>query len=408
MRRLLCCLALAALAGPAGSARAQEGAPVLVPGPAVLNGSALTQEVRNVGDAEAPAAAGTLTGAAVSDGGPRDYPAIAPGAAAASASPFGLALPAGAACGTPIDLRLALGGFEMPLRLAAGAGSTRVYTAAASVPVPDAGSATSATSAVTVGAVGPAWDVNVRLDRIAHEFAADLTLELIAPDGTAVRLADRRGGNGQDFDRTLFDDQALAPVTGAEAPFNAHLRPEQPLAALNGKAAQGEWKLRATDRSKGETGAIEGWSLELIADDCDTSTPDPEPGGTGTQAGGGSGSGGGAGAGGGAAAPGGGSPTLLRVPTLAFVKPPKSARSFRSRGVRVRIGCPDACRFRVTLLRGTRRLARTGVRELPAGEFTTLRLRPRGVRPRRGNRITVRVTSADGRSVSRSFRLRRR
>jgi subtilisin-like proprotein convertase family protein len=390
---------------------------VLVPGPTSLEGSALTQQVRNVGDESSAGGTATLTGA----DGPRTYPSIDAGEAATSDTPFTVSLPAGAACGDPIDLRLALAGAELPLRLAAGAAGTRVYANTAPVAVPDVGSAT---SAVTVGAVGPVWDVNVRLDRVVHEFAADLTLELIAPDGAVVRLADRRGGNGQDLDRTLFDDQALVPVGEAEAPFNAQLRPEQPLGGLNRRAAQGEWKLRVTDRAKGEAGVIEGWSLELIADDCDRTTADPEPGGTGPQtaANGGSGTSPGPGSDGGAVAGDQRPPAgPLRLPALSLRAAPISARRFAAHGVRARIGCPDPCRFRLELrldprtatrLGLPRRHVRTGWRNLPAGEHTTLRLRPRGARrfrrAGRGARLTVRLITADGRTVERAFRLRRR
>lgn len=399
-------LIIAAALLPAPAAHAQS----LVPGGAELiadgTSVSLTQAVRNVGDDEAAASPGALTGPGVSDGGPKPYEAIPTGEARENTSPFTFTVPAEVACGTPLDFRLALAGAELPLRFVAGAGAPRAFAASDPVAVPDAGSAS---SAVTVADLGAVRDVNVRIDRVAHEFAADLTLELLAPDGTAVTLAARQGGNGQDYAGTLFDDQALAPVDGADAPFAAQLRPQQPLSALDGKSSGGEWKLRVTDAAKGETGTIEGWSLELIATDC--APPAPGGGGGGTTTG--------------DPAPGsppaGGSPALGE-PTLALTVP-TSARTFAARGLLARVSCAARCAFRLKVLvdaRTARRLrlrgrtlaADSAIRTLTGAGSMRVRLLPRYAatlrRRGRGARLTIRAAFTDGRTITRTARLTRR
>ena len=110
-----------------------------------------------------------------------------------------------------------------------------------------------------------------------------------------------------------------------------------------------------------------------------------------------------------------------QMPVLSLPVAPTSARRFADRGVRARIECSDPCHFRVELrldartairLGLPRRHVRTGWRQLPAGEHTTLTLRPRGAarfrRAGRGARLTVRLITTDGRTDERAFRLTRR
>ncbi|MCB9845151.1 MAG: S8 family serine peptidase [Phycisphaeraceae bacterium] len=54
-------------------------------------------------------------------------------------------------------------------------------------------------------------DVNVRVD-IDHDYTSDLRISLISPQGTEVVLANRRGGDGNDYTRTLFDDEATKTI----------------------------------------------------------------------------------------------------------------------------------------------------------------------------------------------------
>src|SRR5690606_18260816 len=66
-------------------------------------------------------------------------------------------------------------------------------------------------------------DLNVRLN-ITHTLVTDLTVVLIAPDGTRITLFDQVGGVGpvsgrRNFTNTLLDDQANTPIQNGAAPF---------------------------------------------------------------------------------------------------------------------------------------------------------------------------------------------
>ena len=113
---------------------------------------------------------------------------------------------------------------------------------------------------------------------ISHPLDNDLSLHLIAPDGTTISLAQKQGGFGQgygvdcaDASRTVFDDAAVTPITVGGAPFVGSFRPEQPLIVLNGKsgnAVNGIWRLRVIDSKAGNLGSIQCWSLVLYPTTC--------------------------------------------------------------------------------------------------------------------------------------------
>ena len=52
---------------------------------------------------------------------------------------------------------------------------------------------------------GTATSVSVSVD-IAHPYIDDLTVELVAPDGTARTLHDRSGGNADSIEQTYTPD----------------------------------------------------------------------------------------------------------------------------------------------------------------------------------------------------------
>ncbi len=106
-------------------------------------------------------------------------------------------------------------------------------------------------------------DVNVNLS-LAHASVGDLTITLIVPaDGDLpIVLADRRGGSGDNFTSTTFDDQAATPISTGTPPFTGSFRPEQMLSILNGGVFPGTWRLEIVDSSE-ETGTILNWSVTI-------------------------------------------------------------------------------------------------------------------------------------------------
>jgi hypothetical protein len=74
-----------------------------------------------------------------------------------------------------------------------------------------------------------------------------------------VPLFSRADGNGDNFCQTVFDDsarQSIASVTFEEAPFTGMWRPTSPLAAFQGRPADGIWTFTAQDFARADTGSI--------------------------------------------------------------------------------------------------------------------------------------------------------
>ncbi len=105
-------------------------------------------------------------------------------------------------------------------------------------------------------------DITVQL---TAAFAPDsaLTVVLIAPDGTPIQLFANVGGNGANFVNTVFDDSALNSIAGGAAPFTGTFKPAGTLSSLDGKEADGVWKLEITNSSTGTAGILDNWSLNI-------------------------------------------------------------------------------------------------------------------------------------------------
>ncbi|MEX2141947.1 MAG: proprotein convertase P-domain-containing protein [Pirellulales bacterium] len=105
-------------------------------------------------------------------------------------------------------------------------------------------------------------DVNVSVT-LSHTFDADLAIQLISPDGTTVDLLSDVGGDGDNFNGTVLDDEAPTPIALGDAPFAGRFAPLELLQAFDGQDAQGAWSLRITDNTAGDTGTLTAWSLTL-------------------------------------------------------------------------------------------------------------------------------------------------
>ena len=140
---------------------------------------------------------------------------------------------------------------------------------------------------------GLVQDVDVTLD-VIHTFDGDLDIYLVSPAGTAVELSTDNGSGGDDFIGTVFDDEAVDPITGGAAPFTGLFQPEGNLSDFDGELAAGAWFLSITDDAGGDVGTLDGWSIILTVDgdddadgdgftecggDCDDTATDVFPGG---------------------------------------------------------------------------------------------------------------------------------
>ena len=157
----------------------------------------------------------------------------------------------------------------LPERVATAAPVTTSYSSGPlNRPIPDLGFIE---QPIQVNDAGPILDVNARV-RINHTYDEDLNLYLIGPDGTTVELSFGNGEDGENYGSgptncsgtfTTFDDQAGTSIVNGTAPFAGTFRPEESLAAFNGKSSAGQWRLRVEDDQSGDTGTLFCWEFQI-------------------------------------------------------------------------------------------------------------------------------------------------
>jgi subtilisin-like proprotein convertase family protein len=98
---------------------------------------------------------------------------------------------------------------------------------------------------------------------LSHSFDSDLVLTLIAPNGVRIALANRRGGAGDNFFSTQFDDGAATPIGLGAPPFTGTFQPEEALSALSGITTAGPWTLEIADVAAGDSGFLFSWWIEI-------------------------------------------------------------------------------------------------------------------------------------------------
>ena len=125
------------------------------------------------------------------------------------------------------------------------------------VNIPDQGMVT---STLIINDIGEIVDLNVMID-ISHTWLADLTVTLIDPDGTRVELFSKVGGDGDEFDNTILDNEATQLINTGSSPFEGTYKPKGDLSKFYGKSMTGTWKLQVRDSSYSATGTLNSWSL---------------------------------------------------------------------------------------------------------------------------------------------------
>lgn len=150
------------------------------------------------------------------------------------------------------------------------------------VAIPD-GSADGVSSTIAIPHDRSVIEATVTV-QVDHNFVGDLGLSLRAPTGQSVLLSRFRGGSGDDYAGTLFDDDATTPIANGSAPFAGSYIPERPLSDLDGIDALGDWSLRVIDRTSGTSGTLLDWQLALTfpPESCPPVPAGPPPVGDGT------------------------------------------------------------------------------------------------------------------------------
>ena len=142
------------------------------------------------------------------------------------------------------------------------------------LPVPDGAGAniagTTVAKSLNVPISGVISDVNVTLSG-THSFFWDLVIALSHPDGTQTALFNRNCNQVSTGFNVLFNDGAASTIVCA-ANLTGTFKPNQALAAFNGKNMNGTWTLLANDNYNGDTGTINNWSVEICATTAQLST----------------------------------------------------------------------------------------------------------------------------------------
>ena len=201
------------------------------------------------------------------------WPNLAPGAGAPGAPPFAATVASSLPCGDSVDLTISVassgGTTPVAVHLSTGRPGSGTTYGSSDVPkaIPD-NTPAGVTSTRTIQASGPVSDLNVTVGQITHTFIGDLTIDLISPAGTTVRLFNRTGGSGDNLTGTVFDDEAATAISDGAAPFTGSFRPAQPLSAFDGEPLHGTWKLRVADNALEDTGTLSAWSTTRTVLEC--------------------------------------------------------------------------------------------------------------------------------------------
>jgi len=201
-----------------------------------------------------------------------------------NATPFSVALSNSMECGVALPFTLSLqtsaGPTSVPFTVPTGSAGASAGYDSTDVPraIPDAEPLGMTSDLVVGGTGGRAKGVRVRIGKISHTYDGDLTLWLIAPDGRSVMLVSGRGGSGQDFVDTVFDDSAASTIRSTtSAPFTGTFKPAEPLAAMDGAPLAGTWKLKVVDGSPGDIGEVDAWGADIAPAVCAPQPPPPPP-----------------------------------------------------------------------------------------------------------------------------------
>ncbi|MGB3183949.1 MAG: proprotein convertase P-domain-containing protein [Cyclobacteriaceae bacterium] len=119
-----------------------------------------------------------------------------------------------------------------------------------------------AESAITVPDDGFSGLKSVTVD-MDYDKMRNITLYLISPDGTAIKLLEGRGQNGEDLNEVTFSDTGQPlPPTIENTNLSGTYRPEETISSYNGTFA-GDWTLRAVTTFAELNGTLNRFDLTL-------------------------------------------------------------------------------------------------------------------------------------------------
>ena len=265
----------------AGASAAVSGAPRIIPQRTAVVSTpdgdlfaeageriGLAVEIRNVGDAAATGITATVAPSTV------QYPDLAPGASATSATPLEITMPTtGFTCGDgyrrAMTVNTQQGAFSMnAVAPVSSVGRPESWTSTTPLDIPDLATVESPLT-LGPGPMGTILDLNVRINDLSHTWVGDLMISLVSASGSIVTLATHRGA-GANFTNTLFDDEASTAIADGSPPFTGSFRSDSAsgLYARDGDDATGIWKLRVRDDVVTDTGRLNSWSIDAVTARC--------------------------------------------------------------------------------------------------------------------------------------------
>ena len=133
-----------------------------------------------------------------------------------------------------------------------------------------------AVSTISISNTDRVGEIHLNGLLVQHQAVDELEISLTNPQGQTVVLLPRGTCPGTSDINLNFDDLATAAIScplGTATTANT-VRPANPLAALAGGPAAGNWTLRVSDNVPGNGGRLDGWGLEL----CTLGEPPAAPG----------------------------------------------------------------------------------------------------------------------------------
>ncbi len=161
---------------------------------------------------------------------------------------------------------------------ALGAGTTVTNTTVGTIPDTGASAPPLDIPFVVSGVTGNVADVTVGL-YVTHTWVGDLTITLLAPDGTSTILASKIGGGTYGLNNTLgkalgsscaaqtvisdSGTKAIQTAISTDLPLVGTWVPFQALANFRGKSPNGTWTLRLKDNGAGDQGTFQCGSVTV-------------------------------------------------------------------------------------------------------------------------------------------------
>ena len=149
----------------------------------------------------------------------------------------------------------------------AGGGTFSVPAVGLPASLPPSGTSGTLVSSTGAAPAGTIADVDLLID-LDHTCTKDLVGVLQSPAGTRVTVFDMSTYPvcSADMVNTTVDDEAAGVIARGSSPFTGSYKPSSPLAALDGEDAAGVWTLTIEDRTVGDDGVLQRWSLDITVD----------------------------------------------------------------------------------------------------------------------------------------------